>query len=73
MRALWKAHGTKLLGVLVAVAAFADTYMTDILEVIPLGYRPLGKLLICGLAYFVVRRGYTNDRRPGGSDPPIDH
>ena len=70
LRRAWKANGTKILGVLVVIATYADFAANDILEALPHAWRPLGKLVIVTLGYFIVRRGYRNDAHPG--DGPVD-
>ncbi len=70
LRRAWRANGTKILGVLVVVATWADFAANDILEALPHGWRPIGKLIIATLGYFILRRGYKNDNEPPTPPPP---
>lgn len=60
MRAQWKARGTQLLGLLVALGACAVVVADDIMEVTPPQWRPYVKLALGAIGYFVARRGRQN-------------
>lgn len=67
IKSFWANHGTKILGVLIAVIMAADFLLVEILEVLPVSYRGYVKLVIMGLAYAVIHRGKRNSDDIRGS------
>jgi hypothetical protein len=70
---LWAEHGTKIMGVLVAclgaLTAFADRFKalwwTDRGDLIFQLVVDVASYLIIGAGAIIIRRGYSNARRPG--------
>jgi hypothetical protein len=65
LRALWAAHGTKIMGSLAFLINGADLLLIEILDVVPAHSRPWVRLAVMALDYCIVQRSRRISRDVG--------